>query len=147
MYIIIGFICFILLFYIVCFYYKKCINEDKKIDNFLQEYFPLLENDYTLIETTCFYCLKSKEKENKNLFKLYDNIDLSEEKENMITENDININYNSKTEKKDIINDINNNKFSTLLEYIEPKTCPHFYHEKCKKKNANFAIHSSQAKI
>jgi hypothetical protein len=64
----------------------------------------------------------------------------------MITENDININYNSKTEKKDIINDINNNKFSTLLEYIEPKTCPHFYHEKCKKKNANFAIHSSQVK-
>ena len=99
MYIIIGFICFLLLFCIVCLNYKNCIElyENKKIDNFLQEYFPLLENNYTLIETTCFYCLKSKGKEDMNLFKLYDNIDLSEQKESFITENDVNKNDTSKT--------------------------------------------------
>ena len=34
----------------------------------------------------------------------------------------------------DFIKDINDGKFTSLLEYITPKKCPHFFHPNCKRK-------------
>jgi len=72
----------------------------------IKELYPLIKNNYKLIENTCFICVKT---ENSPLF-------YEDEHDN----NSI-----------DFISSINNENFTTLLEYITPKECPHFFHDQC----------------
>ena len=86
--------------------YENMINTKKRK---AKEIYYLIKKNYKLIEKTCFICLNNEE---TPLF--------SQENE-----------YENKN--VDFIKDINNGKFTSLLEYITPKKCPHFFHPNCKR--------------
>ena len=89
--------------------YENMINTKKRKAS---EIYYLIKKNYKLIEKTCFICLNNDETETP-LF--------SQENE-------------CENKNVDFIKDINDGKFTSLLEYITPKKCPHFFHPNCKRK-------------
>ena len=99
---------------------KKCksYKEEKEVEELMlrnkekkekiENFYELIKKNCTKIEKVCLVCLNEDEDNEIHFYK--------------------NISNNG-----DIINDINFGKFKNFLNYIEPKKCPHFYHEKCLK--------------
>lgn len=87
--------------------YESMINTKKRKAS---EIYYLIKKNYKLIEKTCFVCLNNDE---TSLFP----------QENECENKNV-----------DFIKDINDGNFISLLEYITPKKCPHFFHPNCKRK-------------
>ena len=84
----------------------RSVEENKKVKNFYE----LIKSDYRIIERICLICL------------------------NDTTNADNEIHFiNDTNNNGDIIHDINLGRFKNFLDYIKPKNCPHFYHDKCLK--------------
>ena len=47
-------------------------------------------------------------------------------------------NYDNEIDKTELIDDINNNKYNSFIEYITPTKCKHFYHKSCVDKEKFF---------
>ena len=95
--------------------YQIKFLEDRKLRERAENLYSLIEKDFTLIEKVCLVCAQT---------------DINDNNDN----NNFDNNYNNENE---IINDINNGNYFNLYDYITPKKCSHFFHDKCKKSNRN----------
>ena len=121
--------------------YKKKEEKKKKIfiDQLMKKssilYGSILKNN-NLLNQVCLLCGKmnneiqqyKKYYENEN----YENEEYEDEDyEDENYENDDSKNYDDEIDKMELIEDINNNKYNSFIEYITPTKCKHFYHKSC----------------
>ena len=77
--------------------------QEEEFEEKARNIYQLIINDYTLIQKVCLICNEI----DNTIITLDDNKEI------------------------DIIEDINNNRFSNILSYITPEKCCHLYHDKC----------------
>jgi len=77
-----------------------------------------INKDYTIINKFCMQCAKDKNYEFPKI-----NPEMEKYSE-----------YKKKLVRNQFINDINNEEFTIFKTYFKEEKCPHFCHEKCKKK-------------
>ena len=77
--------------------------QEEEFEEKARNIYQLIINDYTQIQKVCLICNEI----DNTIITLDDNKEI------------------------DIIEDINNNRFSNILIYITPEKCCHLYHDKC----------------
>ena len=95
--------------------------------------FQAINKDYTIINKFCMQCGKDK---NYEYPKINPEMDKYSE-------------YKKKLVRNQFINDINNEEFTIFKKYFKEEKCPHFCHEKCKKKSVEEFMkkHDSQCPL
>ena len=92
-----------------------------------------INKDYTIINKFCMQCTKDKNYEFPKI-----NPEMEKYSE-----------YKKKLVRNQFINDINNEEFTIFKTYFKEEKCPHFCHEKCKKKSVEEFMkkHDSQCPL
>ena len=107
-------------------------------------YDSILKNN-NLLNQACLLCgkINNEIQQNKKYYKNedyededyedeeYENEEYDDENYGKNYDDDIIIDNDDEIDKMKLIEDINNNKYNSFMEYITPTKCNHFYHKRC----------------